>query len=593
MKKALVSVALLAACLLSLRETHAVQNSYVATANATVQPAGPRTGTNGTNFFNIEGSANTTFSSFGVIDFLLSNESFGGTVTGVNSVTLNLTESNASFTAPGNFSVYVTDNTTTSIANNGTSPLFFTDSTNSGTVGTDTVGPVPPSPDTLFPLTFLGTFNFTTMGNTNNGQVDMIPLAFTGSSLTGLVNLINSNATLRLVLTPDDVGTAATFGGATNSNATLRQTLLIDANVAGLPYWDTNGSSPGLGGSGTWDTTTANFNDSTGTATPTVFDPSKLLIFAGTAGTVTIAAGGITENGGLQFNTDGYVIQGGTLTVGTNNSVTVGSMITTTVNSKISGANGLAKLGAGTLVLVSGANDFTGTVTVGGGTLQISSEANLGPTSNNLALSGGTLKIVPAGSFALDAARSLLGTGGAVDVGAGNTFTVNGSTNMTGSLTLPVAETVILAGGQKVMGGVTFASTGTLKAGVGGTDTIAMNGTITANNTTGIATINGNLDFGGTARSIAIAAGGKLVITGGITANGDVAGHVSVSGGGTLDIQGDNSNFLQPITIGSSGAAGPTVLVHDEFSLGFAPFADHHVLQFRHHFESDRRADHL
>jgi hypothetical protein len=29
-----------------------------ATANATVQPAGPRAGTNGTNFFNVEGNAN-------------------------------------------------------------------------------------------------------------------------------------------------------------------------------------------------------------------------------------------------------------------------------------------------------------------------------------------------------------------------------------------------------------------------------------------------------------------------------------------------------------------------------------------------------
>src|SRR3954470_12961977 len=57
----------------------AVQGSFVATANATVQPAGPRTGFNGTDFLNIESTANGTFASYGVIDIPLSPSAFPGT----------------------------------------------------------------------------------------------------------------------------------------------------------------------------------------------------------------------------------------------------------------------------------------------------------------------------------------------------------------------------------------------------------------------------------------------------------------------------------------------------------------------------------
>jgi hypothetical protein len=59
------------------------------------------------------------------------------------------------------------------------------------------------------------------------------------------------------------------------------------------------------------------------------------------------------------------------------------------------------------------------------------------------------------------------------------------------------------------------------------------------------------------------------VITGGIIANGPATGHIAVSGGGTFDVRGDNSQFKQPITIGSAGAVGPTVLIHDGNSLGY------------------------
>src|SRR5688572_11879208 len=61
-----------------------------------------------------------------------------------------------------------------------------------------------------------------------------------------------------------------------------RLILAAAASVAGFAmthpadavtqYWDVNGTDAGFGnGAGTWDTTTANWNDSTGTATPTTW----------------------------------------------------------------------------------------------------------------------------------------------------------------------------------------------------------------------------------------------------------------------------------------------------------------------------------
>src|SRR5262249_19175232 len=70
-----------------------------ATANATVQPGGPRAAPNGTNFFNVEGNSNGPNASFGTADF--ARYTIPGGVFGVNSVTVSLTESNAAFTLTG------------------------------------------------------------------------------------------------------------------------------------------------------------------------------------------------------------------------------------------------------------------------------------------------------------------------------------------------------------------------------------------------------------------------------------------------------------------------------------------------------------
>ena len=89
----------LAAILSAASLAFAVQGSFQATGNATVNPTGPRTGFNGTDFFNIESTANGNFASYGVLDIPLSSSLFPGAVTGINSITLKLTQNNSSFTA--------------------------------------------------------------------------------------------------------------------------------------------------------------------------------------------------------------------------------------------------------------------------------------------------------------------------------------------------------------------------------------------------------------------------------------------------------------------------------------------------------------
>lgn len=63
-----------------------------------------------------------------------------------------------------------------------------------------------------------------------------------------------------------------------------------------------------------------------------------------------------------------------------------------TISSMVSGTSALSKSGAGELVL-SGANTFSGGVTLSAGTLTVSNNAGLGPNTNNMTLSGGTLKL--------------------------------------------------------------------------------------------------------------------------------------------------------------------------------------------------------
>ena len=111
--------------------------------------------------------------------------------------------------------------------------------------------------------------------------------------------------------------------------------------------------------------TTKNWNDSTGTGTPTAFASASTAVFGGTPGTVTISNSSpatVTVSGGLQFDITGYTITGDTLNLGTISKIKVSNAAdTATIAAKISGTSGLTKTGDGDTGAVSSASsDFSG-----------------------------------------------------------------------------------------------------------------------------------------------------------------------------------------------------------------------------------------
>jgi autotransporter-associated beta strand protein len=176
-------------------------------------------------------------------------------------------------------------------------------------------------------------------------------------------------------------------------------------------YWSGAGgwasTPPGDGGSGSW-------NNGDG-----AWNSASVANFAGTAGAVTVDT--VTAEAGIKFTADGYTLSGGTVTLAGGsaaiNTVATDGPVSATISSTLAGTAGLTKAGNGTLVL-SGANTFSGGVSVDGGLLSIGSNNNLGDAANTVTLSGGTLLVTEALSLGRD---FVIGpAGGTVDTDGNN-----------------------------------------------------------------------------------------------------------------------------------------------------------------------------
>ena len=157
------------------------------------------------------------------------------------------------------------------------------------------------------------------------------------------------------------------------------------------------------GGSGVWDTTTANWLDGSGSVAWPASGTDNDGLFGGTASSVTLS-GDVAANE-LLFGTAGYAVQGAgaitfngaapTVTVATG-TATIGSAAAVTLG----GSGGLTKAGAGTLVLDGNLpSTLTGGVAVSGGTLTLSgvnlaTPLNVMPNSNALSLAGRAVNVV-------------------------------------------------------------------------------------------------------------------------------------------------------------------------------------------------------
>lgn len=245
-----------------------------------------------------------------------------------------------------------------------------------------------------------------------------------------------------------------------------------------------NGS---IGGPGVWDASTAIFdalplpavlNAGQNPALVAWTNGTNLAVFGGNQGTglVTVSSG--ISAGGLQFDSPGYQLSGGTLTLAT----PVGSIPTievrageVAINTPIGGTQGVKKTGKG-MVVLGGMNSFTGPTTIAAGAVQISADANLGaapsvPAAGMLVLDGGVLRVTSAMTLNANRGMTITAANGTVDVATGGNLhyagVIAGSGNLTkvGAGTLKLSGNNTFTGGTAVFAGV-LVNTGSLVGGV-------------------------------------------------------------------------------------------------------------------------------
>ncbi|WP_165357412.1 autotransporter-associated beta strand repeat-containing protein, partial [Sphingosinicella sp. CPCC 101087] len=375
------------------------------------------------------------------------------------------------------------------------------------------------------------------------------------------------------------------------------QVNLVNSAGLALSFWDGDGGARanGLvdGGSGTWRAAgDQNWTDDTGTfAGP--FAAASFAVFQGAAGAVLVdTTSGPVEAMGMQFASDGYVVEGGGIVladdpgqaglqsiVRVGDGTEAGANYVATIESVLSGATRLVKTDAGTLVLT-GTNLYTGGTAINGGTLQISSNANLGEFTGGLSFDGGTLHVVA--DVVMIRNIELVGDG---TIDADATFVdLRGAISGAGALTKQGNGILALVADSSYTGGTTIAE-GILQIGNGGTtgsilgdvvnngsllfarsDDVIFGGTISGSGEltqgwTGILTLTADNSYtGGTTISDVLGGGTLQLGNGGTT--GSIVG--DVDNGGTLIFNRSNE-YVFAGTISGSGAVrqagdGTTIL---------------------------------
>jgi hypothetical protein len=181
--------------------------------------------------------------------------------------------------------------------------------------------------------------------------------------------------------------------------------------------WSAATSGTAIGGSGTWSTVGMRWVNGTGRMLPVT---TSQAVFSGSAGTVTVS--GQVGAAGLAFQSDGYLLTGGTIAVasgGSRPAIDVAAGITGTITATLSGSSGIVKTGPGTLA-VTRPLAITGTAIVSAGQLVVSGSASM-PRAV-LSVSAGAGVMLPDDPLyeLRVAGLSIGGGGGRVDVGPGS-----------------------------------------------------------------------------------------------------------------------------------------------------------------------------
>lgn len=236
--------------------------------------------------------------------------------------------------------------------------------------------------------------------------------------------------------------------------ASDKQIDLLDTTGQSINLWNGNGQASGSqmgGGSGTWSVTAPNWTDASGQLHGPLVPQPGFAVFGGTAGTITVddSAGAVTALG-MQFASDGYVMQGDTLTLVDNagaapivrvgDGTAQGANYVAQIGNVIAGNSGLDKTDFGTLVLT-GENTYTGGTNISEGTLQIGSGGTTGSILGNVN-DQGTLAFDRADTLSF--AGVVSGAGGLVQKGEG-TLALTGVNTFTGTTVID-SGTLALSG---------------------------------------------------------------------------------------------------------------------------------------------------
>jgi autotransporter-associated beta strand protein len=194
-------------------------------------------------------------------------------------------------------------------------------------------------------------------------------------------------------------------------------------------YWDTDlATALDQGGTGPWDTVTANFNDGNGNSVwPTTLTGREIAGFRGTPGTVSIDSAGITASS-LAFEVDGYNLDGGSLTlVGILPTASVDTGTATIAADIFAYTRPVKKSGAGTLV-IEGQSTFQ-TVLAEGGNLTVAPSGSIRTLGDEVVISGFlTFAVRLTADATLDVDGTIVATSGAFGGFSGSDYTINVNT---------------------------------------------------------------------------------------------------------------------------------------------------------------------
>ena len=273
----------------------------------------------------------------------------------------------------------------------------------------------------------------------------------------GVYHLINYNGTL----VDNGLDLGSNSPGLLVQTGVAHQVNLVNAQGMTFSFWDGDAGPKGNnavnGGNGTWKSGSSlsnNWADASG-AVNASFGDRSFAVFEATPGTVTVDGGnGDVNAAGMQFASNGYVVQGDAIhlvgsagdparsIIRVGDGSNAGAGYKATINSVLDGTSALGKTDAGTLVL-GGANAYTGGTTISGGTLQVGNGGTTGSIIGNVTNNA---------TLAFD--RSDISSFG-------------GTISGTGSLTQAGTGTLILTGNNTYSGGTTV-SDGILQIGNGG-----------------------------------------------------------------------------------------------------------------------------